>query len=73
MINKIPDVIYDKSGNRIRVIKAKEIFFSSKGRKGYVLHIEREERITSISEFELTEVDGRYILTKDVLRNNNDI
>lgn len=73
MINNVPDVIYDREGNRIRVVKVREVFFKSKGRKGYIFHIEREERITSISEFELTEVDGRYILTKDVLRNNNDI
>lgn len=70
MINKIPDVIYDKEGNRIRVIKANEIFFSSQGRKGYVLHIEREERITSVSEFDLTEEDGKYILTREILKNN---
>lgn len=73
MINKIPDVIYDKSGNRIRVIKAREIFFSSKGRKGYVLHVEREERITSISEFDLTEEDGKYIITRDILKNGHDL
>lgn len=73
MINKIPDVIYDKSGNRIRVIKAREIFFRSKGRKGYVLHVEREERITSISEFDLTEEDGKYIITRDILKNGHDL
>lgn len=73
MINKIPDVIYDKEGNRIRVIKASEIFFNNYGRKGYVLHIEREERITSISEFDLTEDDGKYIITRDVLKNSHDV
>ncbi len=73
MINNIPDVIYDREGNRIRVVKASEIFFKSQGRKGYILHIEREERITSVSEFELTEVDGRYILTKDVLKNSHEL
>lgn len=72
MLNKIPEVIYDKKGNRIRVIKASEIFFSSQGKRGYVLHIEKEERITSVSEFDLTEEDGRYIITRDVLKNSND-
>lgn len=72
MINKIPDVVYDKEGNRIRVIKAREVFFSCRGRKGYILHIEREERITSVSEFELTEEDGKYIITRDVLKNGHE-
>lgn len=73
MINNVPDVIYDREGNRIRVVKVREVFFKSQGRKGYILHIEREERITSVSEFQLTEVEGKYILTKDVLKNNNDL
>lgn len=47
-------------------------FFSSQGKRGYVLHIEKEERITSVSEFDLTEEDGRYIITRDVLKNSND-
>lgn len=72
MINSIPDVVYDREGNRIRVIKASKVFFKSKCRKGYVLHIEKEERVTSISEFDLTEVDGRYIINRDVLKENYD-
>ena len=72
MINKIPDVVYDKEGNRIRVIKVSEIFFTSKGRKGYILHIEREERITSVSEFDLAEEEGKYIITRDVLKNSHE-
>ena len=72
MINKIPDVVYDKEGNRIRVIKVSEIFFTSKGRKGYILHIEREERITSVSEFDLAEEEGKYIITRDVLKNGHE-
>lgn len=68
MIKEIPDVIYDSEGNLIRVIKASKVFFSNKGRMGYVLHIEKEERITSISEFELTEEKGKYILTRNMLK-----
>lgn len=73
MLNKIPEVIYDKDGNRIRVIKASEVFFNNHGQKGYVLHIEREERVTSISEFDLTEEDGKYIITRDVLKSSHDV
>lgn len=73
MIKNIPDIVYDREGNRIRVIKVSEVFFKSQGRKGYILHIEREERITSISEFELTEIDGKYILTREVLKSSNEI
>lgn len=73
MIKNIPDVVYDREGNRIRVIKVSEVFFKSKGRKGYILHIEREERITSISEFELTEINGKYILTREVLKSSSEI
>lgn len=72
MLNKIPDVIYDKAGNRIRVIKASKIFFENQGKNGYVLHIEREERITSVSEFDLIEENGRFIITKDILGSSND-
>lgn len=73
MINKIPSVIYDRAGNRIRVIKAKQVFFKHIGRKGYIFHIEREDRITSISEFNLTEENGKYIITRDILTSIKEI
>ncbi|MEG0308877.1 MAG: hypothetical protein RR636_13095 [Clostridium sp.] len=71
MIKNIPNVIYDRQGNEMRVAKTRRVFFEKYGKKGYVFHVEREEKITSISEFEITEEDGRYIVTRDLLGNTN--
>ncbi|MEG1257052.1 hypothetical protein [Clostridium sp.] len=73
MINNIPDIIYDREGNAMRVVKTSIIFFQNQGKQGYVFHIEREEKITSISEFEIVEDKGRFIVTRDVLKNCDDI
>lgn len=73
MINNIPSIIYDKEGNIIRIIKTSTIFFRDRREIGYVFHIEQEERVTSISEFDLTYREGRFILTNDIFKNKSEI
>jgi|GEM_PF-309179 len=70
MINNVPSIIYDKNKNPLRVIKSTKVFFEKQGRVGYVFHVEREERITSISEFDLIENNGSFIITKDIFENS---
>jgi len=69
MINDVPSIIYDKNKNPIRVIKSSRIFFKKHGRVGYVFHVESEERITSISEFDLVESNGNFVITKEIFEN----
>jgi hypothetical protein len=71
MINDIPSIIYDKNENPLRVIKSSRVFFEKYGRVGYVFHVEREERITSISEFDLVESNGNFVITKDIFENSD--
>ncbi|MFR1710366.1 MAG: hypothetical protein ACLSV2_15885 [Clostridium sp.] len=71
MINDIPNIIYDKDKNPLRVVKSSKVFFKDQGRVGYVFHVEREERITSISEFDLVENNGSFIITKDIFENSS--
>lgn len=73
MINNIPSIIYDKEGNIIRIVKTSTVFFKDRKEKGYVFHIEQEERITSISEFDLTYREGRFILTNDIFTNKSEV
>ncbi|WP_346937102.1 hypothetical protein [Clostridium sp.] len=69
MINDVPSIIYDKNKKPIRVIKSSRIFFKEYGRVGYVFHVESEERITSISEFDLVESNGNFVITKEIFEN----
>ncbi len=73
MINSIPKVIYDKEGNLMRVVKTSRVYFKNYKKYGYVFHVEREDRVTSVSEFELVEDNGNYIVTRDVLKSYDDI
>ncbi|WP_346871222.1 hypothetical protein [Clostridium sp. UBA5119] len=71
MINDVPSIIYDKNKNPLRVIKSSRVFFKKHGRVGYVFHVEREERITSVSEFDLVENNGNFFVTKDIFENSD--
>jgi len=62
MINDVPSIIYDKNKNPLRVIKSSRVFFKKHG---------REERITSISEFDLVENNGNFVVTKDIFENSD--
>lgn len=73
MINDMPKVIYDKNNNPMRVVKVTTVFFEKYKRKGYVFHVEREERITSISEFEVIEDKGKFRVTREILKNCEEI
>lgn len=68
MMDSIPSIIYDNKGNVIRVVKASLVFFPNRKENGYVFHVESEERITSISEFDLEKKEGQYFLVKDIFR-----
>lgn len=66
MITDIPKVIYKKDGTEMMVLKACRIYFKNYRKFGYVFHIENEEKMTTVSEFELIYKDEKYIVTRDV-------
>jgi hypothetical protein len=71
MVNDVLSIIYDKNKNPLRVIKSSRIFFEKQGIVGSIFHVEREERITSISEFDLVENNGNFFITKDIFENSD--
>ncbi|WP_291569149.1 MULTISPECIES: hypothetical protein [unclassified Clostridium] len=68
MLNEVPTVIYDLEGIPMRVIKASKIFFKNRNEEGYILHIEKAEKVTAVSEFELKYIDGKYVLNRKIFR-----
>lgn len=66
MINSIPETIYDNDGQQIRIVKTSVIYYKDRQVEGYVFHVEREERITSISEFDLLYKNDKYFVKRDV-------
>lgn len=68
MIDDIPIFVYDRFGCKVRVVKVVKIFFKEKQEYGYVFHVERAEKITTISEFDLEKRDGNYHIKKDILK-----
>ncbi|MEG0774164.1 hypothetical protein [Clostridium sp.] len=68
MLKEIPKVIYDMEGSAIRVVKFSKLFFKNRNEEGYVLHIEKAERVTTVSEFELKEVDGKFYITREIFK-----
>ncbi|GAA0121148.1 MAG: hypothetical protein KID00_06070 [Clostridium argentinense] len=68
MLNEVPTVIYDLEGIPMRVIKVSKVFFKNRNEEGYILHIERAEKVTAISEFDLKYMDGKYILNRKIFK-----
>ncbi|EQB89353.1 hypothetical protein SDC9_125207 [bioreactor metagenome] len=66
MLKEIPRIIYDIEGSPIRVVKFSKVFFKYRNEEGYVLHIEKAERVTAVSEFELKEVDGKFYIDREI-------
>lgn len=66
MINEIPTVIYDNQGEELRVVRSNKIFFKKRNEYGYIFHVEKAEKVTTISEFEIKLLNGKYILLRDV-------
>jgi len=60
MLNKIPKLIYDLSGEKVEVMNYTKVFFENKKAEGYVLHVEQHDKITSINEFDLEKKEGKY-------------
>lgn len=60
MLNKIPTLIYDLCGDKVEVMNYTKVFFENKKVEGYVLHVEQNDRITSISEFDLEKREDKY-------------
>lgn len=73
MLKEIPKVIYDKEGMPIRVVKYSKVFFKDRNEEGYVFHVERAERVTSVSEFELREICGNYFVEREIFKDNSNI
>lgn len=73
MMDSIPSIIYDNKGNIIRIVKTSLIFFPNRKENGYVFHVESEERITSVSEFDLEKREGQYFLVKDIFIRGREI
>ena len=71
MIIEIPNLVYDKEGNPLRVIRTSKVFFKNRKEEGYVLHIEKAEKVTSISEFDLKLINGKYMINKDIFQNTD--
>ncbi|WP_017413710.1 hypothetical protein [Clostridium tunisiense] len=66
MLKEIPRIIYDMEGSPMRVVKFSKVFFKYRNEEGYVLHIEKAERVTAVSEFELKESNGKYYVNREV-------
>lgn len=64
MLNKIPTLIYDLCGDKVEVMNYTKVFFETQKVEGYVLHVEQNDRITSISEFDLEKREDKYYCTR---------
>jgi hypothetical protein len=64
MLNKIPALIYDISGNKVDVMNYTRVFFANRNEEGYVLHVEQHDRVTSINEFDLEKKADKYYCTR---------
>ena len=64
MLNKIPTLIYDLCGDKVAVMNYTKVFFENKNEEGYVLHVEQNDRITSISEVDLEKREDKYYCTR---------
>lgn len=64
MLSKIPTLIYDLCGEKVEVMNYTKVFFENKNEEGYVLHVEQNDRITSISEFDLEKRGEQYYCTR---------
>lgn len=62
----IPKVIYDNQGNELKVAKYSKIFFKNRNEYGYVFHVEKAEKITTVSEFEIKYKNGKYFIDRDI-------
>lgn len=69
MINEIPKIIYDNNGNEIKITRITKKYFKDKNKEGYIFHIEKGEKIGTISEFDLELIDGKYIINRDIFLN----
>jgi hypothetical protein len=68
MLKEVPKIIYDMDGSKMRVVKFSKIFFKYRNEEGYIIHIEKAERVTTVSEFELKEVDGKFYITREIFK-----
>ncbi len=68
MIKDIPVFIYDKDGLKVRVVKTSKIYFRKRQVYGYIFHIEKAERVTTITEFDLENKEGKYYIKRDVFK-----
>jgi len=68
MLKEIPKVIYDMEGTPLRVAKYSKIVFKDRNEEGYILHVEKAERVTAVGEFDLKEVDGKFFLTREIFK-----
>lgn len=68
MLKEIPKVIYDMEGAPLRVAKYSKIVFKDRNEEGYILHVEKAERVTAVGEFDLKEVDGKFFLTREIFK-----
>ncbi|GAA0125596.1 hypothetical protein [Clostridium senegalense] len=66
MINEIPTMIYDNLGNQLKVVRSNKIFFKNENKYGYVFHVEKAEKVSTVSEFELELKNGKYMLKRDI-------
>jgi len=64
LLNNIPTLIYDLCGEKVEVMNYTKVFFENKKVEGYVLHVEQNDRVTSISEFDLEKRDDKYYCTR---------
>ena len=71
MLKEIPRVIYDMQGAPIRVVKYSKVIFKDRNEEGYILHVERAERVTAVGEFELKEVNGKFFLTREIFKESS--
>jgi len=64
LLNNIPTLIYDLCGEKVEVMNYTKVFFENKKVEGYVLHVEQNDRVTSISEFDLEKREDKYYCTR---------
>jgi hypothetical protein len=64
VLNEIPTLIYDLCGEKVKVMNYTKVFFQNKNEEGYVLHVEQNDRITSINESDLEKREDKYYCTR---------